>query len=307
MCRHLLAIAVVCGLLAFVVVGGCSRVTTVTFGGAKGSKADQARKQAEDLALNVVNGIAKSQAKAVPELTQSGKNSQPGKSTMIVSTGVSKGTVISPNDDTPVKTPVPTPAAPSTPQSVSSSSSPKMTAVKDFMSPKSSPRPGSPAIIKERVVSAIPYANKAEAEDDAFTSARDAIERRLAELDPPVRYRPSLNEIRNEFARKDSQTTHRPSQAELEEYAKNSVNEKVIASLVYVECDVEVTADQIRELRTRDRVTITLRVFSGLIFIALSGFLFLRADEWTKGYLTRWLACAAVVLVGGAAAALYFV
>jgi hypothetical protein len=290
--------------LAFVVVGGCSRVTTVTFGGAKGSKADQARKQAEDLALNVVNGVAKSQAKAVPELTLGGKNSQPGKSTMIVSAGVSKATVISPNDDTHVKTPVP---APTTPQSVSTSSSPKMTAVKDFMSPKSSPRPGSPAIIKERVVSAIPYANKAEAEDDAFTSARDAIERRLAELDPPVRYRPSLNEIRNEFARKDSQTTHRPSQAELEEYARNNVNDKVIASLVYVECDVEVTADQIRELRTRDRVTIALRVFSGLIFIALSGFLFLRADEWTKGYLTRWLACGAVVLVGGAAAALYFV
>ena len=35
--------------------------------------------------------------------------------------------------------------------------------------------------------------------------------------------------------------------------------------------------------------------------------LFLRADEWTRGYLTTWLALAAAVLAGGAAAALVFV
>ena len=76
---------------------------------------------------------------------------------------------------------------------------------------------------------------------------------------------------------------------------------------VNVEYDVEVTADQVRHLRTRDRLGDTLRVFGGLSVIALAGFLFLRADEWTKGYLTRWLAMAAVLLAGGTAAALYFV
>jgi hypothetical protein len=44
-----------------------------------------------------------------------------------------------------------------------------------------------------------------------------------------------------------------------------------------------------------------------LAAVALAGFLFLRADEWTKGYLTSWLAIAAVVLAGGAAAAFLFV
>ena len=71
---------------------------------------------------------------------------------------------------------------------------------------------------------------------------------------------------------------------------------------VDVEYDVEVTADQVRHLRTRDRLGDTLRVFGGLSVIALAGFLFLRADEWTKGYLTRWLAMAAVLLAGGTAA-----
>ena len=74
-----------------------------------------------------------------------------------------------------------------------------------------------------------------------------------------------------------------------------------------VEYDVEVTADQVRHLRTRDRVGDTLRVFGALAAVALAGFLFLRADEWTKGYLTYWLAMAAVLLAGGATAALYFV
>jgi hypothetical protein len=150
----------------------------------------------------------------------------------------------------------------------------------------------------------MPFSNVAEAEEDALTNARSVIEERLAKLDPPVVYRPSLNEVKNEFARKDSLTTHPPSQAEREELAKHAVSSN---KLLYAELDVEVTADQIRELRTRDRVSLALRAFSGLTFIALASFLFLRADEWTKGYLTRWLACGAVVLVGGAAAALYFV
>ena len=70
---------------------------------------------------------------------------------------------------------------------------------------------------------------------------------------------------------------------------------------------MEVTADQVRALRTRDRVGGTLRVFGALAAISLAGFLFLRADEWTKGYLTRWLAVVAVLFAGGAAAALYLV
>ena len=91
--------------------------------------------------------------------------------------------------------------------------------------------------------------------------------------------------------------------AEKEMFAKYEIK----GNPVYVEYDVEVTADQVRELRTRDRVGSSLRIFGAIAAVALAGFLFLRLDEWTKGYLTRWLAIAAVLLAGGTAAALYFV
>lgn len=301
--RYQLTAAIVAGLMALVVAGGCTRVPAP--GGATGTKSEKARKQAEELALNVVNGAALAQARAIPGLAQNG---QAGKLRITTSTGGSHITVITP-ESAPPKASVPASSAPVAPSrpSVTAPSPPapppQMSAVKDPIAPKSSPRPGSPAIIKERVVSSIPYANEGEAVDDALSIAQDVIGKRLAELDPPVKYRPSLNEVKNEFARKDSRVIRPPSTAEREEYIKNGVN----GNLVYAEYDIEVTADQIRELRTRDRITITLRIFSGLMFIAIAGFLFLRADEWTKGYLTRWLACIAVVLVGGAAAALYFV
>jgi hypothetical protein len=70
---------------------------------------------------------------------------------------------------------------------------------------------------------------------------------------------------------------------------------------------VEVTADQIRELRTRNRVADSLRGLGGLLAVSLAGFFFLRLDEWSKGYLTSWLALAAAALGGGIIAALAFV
>jgi len=135
------------------------------------------------------------------------------------------------------------------------------------------------------------------------------IQQRLAALDPPVQYHPTLNEVKLEFVRKDSRAISKPSDAVMaamkEEYQKRGLDEG--KGLVYVEYDLEVTADQIRELHMRDRVAILFKALAALSCVALASFLFLRADEWTKGYLTRWLACGAVVLVGGAAAALYFI
>jgi len=264
-------------------------------GGKEGVKSDKTRKLAEELAVNVVNGAAKAQAKAIPELAHRGWNGQ-----------MSQVVVVSPQGFNPVEPKTSAPPALPTSTMPEVPTAPKAAAAPTASSPsqtKSSPRPGSPAIIKVRVVSSIPYASEAEAEEDALTKARDEVEQELAKLDPPVKYRPSLNEIKNEFARKDSRTIRPPSAGERELFANSGFG----SNLVYAEYDVEVTADQIRELRTRDRIAIALRGFGGLTFIALAGFLFLRADEWTKGYLTRWLACAAVVLVGGTAAALYFV
>jgi hypothetical protein len=129
------------------------------------------------------------------------------------------------------------------------------------------------------------------------------VPQQLAKLDPPVHYQPSLGEVKEKYLRKDTRATRPPTDAQKE----------ILASLgdtrnfVSVEYVVEVTAEQVREIRSRDRVLFALRVLGGLSTLALAGFLFLRADEWTKGYLTSWLALAAVTLAGGAAAALLFI
>ncbi len=52
---------------------------------------------------------------------------------------------------------------------------------------------------------------------------------------------------------------------------------------------MEVSEDQLRHLRMLDRVTDALRVVGGLLVVCAAAFLFLRADEWTRGYLTSWL------------------
>jgi len=269
---------------------GC-RARTPPPGGAQGSKPDQARKQAESLATNVVAGAAEAQARANPSLARRGGGGFVGQAVALgTSVAVSKtGTNVSP----PRPAPGPDPATPAASQA----------GVNEAPPTKSLPRPGPPPVIQERVASTLPYLNEAEAEEDAVNAACDLIQRRLAELDPPVRYRPTANEAKNEFLRRDSRATRQPNKAE-QEFYNNSGSPGI---RTYVEFDVEVTADQVRELRTRDRVGQAFRVLGGLTAVALAAFLFLRLDEWTKGYLTRWLAVAAVLLAGGAAAALYFV
>ncbi|MBN9121786.1 MAG: hypothetical protein J0I06_22040, partial [Planctomycetes bacterium] len=125
----------------------------------------------------------------------------------------------------------------------------------------------------------------------------------LADLDPPVRYKPSIDEVRAEFIRKDSRAVRPPNADERETFDRYGVT----GNRVYVEYDVEVTAEQVRELRSQERSAAAVRVLGILFAVALAGFLFLRADEWTRGYLTSWLALAAVALAGGAAAAFLFI
>jgi hypothetical protein len=258
------------GLLA-----GCQRATPP--GGASGSRPDAARKQAEKLALNAVNGAAEAQAEVFIAATTHNPN-PPALPKMVIVT-------------------------------------PSISSVPELPEPKSPPRAGPPPIIRERVISAVPSANESDAEKEAITAACDIIQRRLAELDPPVKYRPSENEVKNEFLRRDSKSVIllRDMQGPRADAMRRVLKEQLglsneeIARRVDVEYDVEVTADQVRHLRTRDRLGDALRVFGAFSVVALAGFLFLRADEWTKGYLTRWLAMGAVLLAGGAAAALYFV
>jgi hypothetical protein len=257
-------------VLAVALTAGCR--ARVTEGGAGGSKPDAARKQAETLAVNAVNGAAAAQANAlaIPISIRTGKQPQP----VVVA-----------------------PSVPEMPQ------------------PRALPRPGPSPIIHTRVISPVPLADEKDAEVEAINAACDLIERRLAELDPPVHYRPTAFEVEKEFLRRDSRTVTllKDAKGERADAMRRVLKDELrlspeeIARRVDVEYDVEVTADQVRHLRTRDRVGDALRVFGALVAVAVAGFLFLRADEWTKGYLTRWLAMGAVLMAGGAAAALYFV
>ncbi|MGL6097397.1 MAG: hypothetical protein ACRC7O_16550, partial [Fimbriiglobus sp.] len=60
---------------------------------------------------------------------------------------------------------------------------------------------------------------------------------------------------------------------------------------------VEVTADQVRELRSKARVGAAGRAVALAFTALLAGFAFLRFDTWTKGYLTAGLGAAAVGLL----------
>jgi hypothetical protein len=265
-------------LLAIVVALSAGCRGRGTPGGARGSKPEAARKQAESLAMSGVQGAAE-------------------QATVFIAANAPE------RDRDPTRTAPSLTLAPSTP------------ATPDLPEPKALPRPGAPPIIRERIVSAVPAANEADAEKEAILAAQDYLERQFAELDPPVRYRPSPNEVEKEFLRRDSRTVRylRDATGPRAEAMRKSLREGLglspdeINRRVDIEYDVEVTADQVRHLRSRDRISDSLRVLGAVTALALAGFLFLRADEWTKGYLTRWLAMGAVLFASGAAAALYFV
>lgn len=273
--------------LAFVV--GCnSRPSQPPQGGSTASKAEKARKDAEAVALAAVTGGADAQAKAVPEAAVKPDRGMFNGAIALQKAGES--TSFRPPTPPPMPTIPPAPALPPAPVVFAA---PRMT---------TPARPNSPAVIREHVTSSV-STSEVEADADALAQVRDTIERKLAELDPPVRYRPSPAEVKAEFVRKDSRTVGAPDAERQKLFAK----EGFVGTLVLVSYDVEITAEQVRELRAQERAGAGMRVLGMLAAIALAGFLFLRADEWTKGYLTSWLAIAAVVLAGGAAAALIFV
>lgn len=263
----------VCAALA-----GCSaQPSPPRPGGSNSSRAEAARKLAEANALKAVTEVAAQQAKLAPEVAVT----KPGWGQRFVSLVTSS----------PVSAP-PAPAIVVPP--------PALTA-RDPAAPRTAPRPGSPVLIRERVCSSLPYPTAKEAEEDALAQAREVIDQKLRELDPPVSYTPSQGEVWTEFVRTDSRTVRGltpEEKAALDGYGDH-------AARVYVEYDIEITADQVRELRAQSRIALGLRVLIALTGAALAGYLFLRADERTKGYLTRWLALLAAGIAGGVAAVMY--
>lgn len=249
-------------LLAAVACGsGCDGGRAPTPGGPTGSKANQARQQAE-------------------------------KTVMAGARAAGEYAAANPLPTAPVS--VNTPAAPPAPRAAATSS----------MSPRPAPPVRTPddPVIREKVSSELPHASEADADLDAVEQAGRRLTEKLADLDPPVRFHPTPAEAKA-YLRKGSRNVRPLTEEQKKTYAEAGLRDNV----VFVDYELAVSSEQVRELRGRERVVFGLKVLAGIAAAALAGFLFLRADEWTKGYLTSWLAVAAFALAGGVAATLTLV
>ncbi len=162
--------------------------------------------------------------------------------------------------------------------------------------------PVTSSVIRVHVKSEKPYTKRDLALVDALTVARIEVMKQLETLDPPVHARPSMVAMRNEYLRRESIVEKSPTDSERAEWVAN----KLDPNRMWVEIDVELNDDQIQRLRSSERVNVGFRV-GGVIFVmalAISGFL--RLDEWTRGYLTVWLAVGAFTMVGIAIAAVLY-
>ena len=268
--RRTLALGTACALVLAAGSGCRPKTPPTSTGGASNPKAQAARTQAEALVVDAVKAGAATQQTAAHEAEKAMKAAAP----------VAPPTPPSPPMMTAAPAPVAVPsAAPSRPVQ----------------------RPN--VVIRERVTTDVPFPTEAAAEEEALRLARERIEAKLRELDPPIYHFPSPSVVKNEYIRKDSRTVRRPTPGEQEAWRQHGYT----GDQVYVEYDVEVTAEQVRDLRTQERLSGAIRGVIGLGVLAFAGFLFLRLDDWTKGYLTSWLAFVAAGLVGGIAAALLFI
>ena len=262
-------------------------------GGANTPKAKENRKVAENTALEGVQFAAREQVAHHEELKKKGMGEKLV-SAMFPSVSVTANSA-------PSAPPAPTPPVAPKPPMVQQPQAPAFKSVEPLA--RSEARRTSVVVISERIVTEIPYPTEAEADTRALEEAQKLIEKRLKELDPPVDYFPPVSVVKNEYVRKDSRLVRLPSESE-----KNAI---ALAGYAegrrYVEYTVEITGEQVRELRTRNRVTDGLRALGAIAAVSLAGFFFLRLDEWSKGYLTSWLALAAAALGGGIVAAVVFV
>jgi hypothetical protein len=127
---------------------------------------------------------------------------------------------------------------------------------------------------------AMPTAEKAK--DDALRKAKVLLIQKLAELDPPVLISPSLNRVQNEYCPAKLIAVTVTDDPKWEELKKiNGVNELYVADV-----SVELTDDQVRQLRQEERVQTGLIGVGGLAVGALVTCGLLRAGT-AAGRFTR--------------------
>jgi len=298
-CRRWLAGGAVGALLIGAV--GCGGESGPRPGGVNTPKAKENRKAAEVSVLEGVQFAAKEQVAQHPELKR--KNALARAEERVEGWfGFAHTLGDAAHASAPVSGP-PSPPAPVKPPIVLQPPPSVVAPARSEPSHRYGPHRASPVLFSEKVTTEIPYPTEAEAELRTVEQAQKLIEKKLSELDPPVDYRPPVAVVRNEYLKRDSKLVRLPTEDE-----KNAIAQAGYASdRQYVEYTVEVTEGQVRELRTRARVVDALRGLGILTAVSLAGFFFLRLDEWSKGYLTSWLALAAAALGGGIVAAVVFV
>jgi hypothetical protein len=287
-----LALVAALALLA----AGCGGSRQPADGGARTPKAQENRKLAESYAVAAATGAATAEVRVHPEMEK--------KSALSGLVSWFKGPR---KPEAPVSTTVP-PAPPGPPVVVPAvRPSPEPAAAPPPPRVELAPRPVAPqggsVLVRERVSSEVPLPTEVEAEEATLAAAADRLATAFARLDPPLDYRPSPAAIKAEFLRRDSRLVRPPTEEEKTVLARAAY---AADGRVYVEYTLEATAEQVREVRGRERVAAALKLFGLLAAAAGVGFVFLRLDAWSQGYLTSWLAFVAATLAGGAVAAYLF-
>ena len=127
------------------------------------------------------------------------------------------------------------------------------------------------------------------ARDSTLHAAQDQLRDWLGKQNPPIQHVPSLDTMRREMLLRE----HPPHE------------ETVLSDTMYkVAMEFELTPVQIRSLRSSDRTAVGLWILVGITAILGVLSLFFRVDEWTKGYLTRWLIVAGALIVAACGFAL---
>lgn len=124
----------------------------------------------------------------------------------------------------------------------------------------------------------------ASARESALLSAQEKLREWLLRQNPPIRRAPSLETIQREMIRQ-----------ELTPQEEQILNQQ--DKMYKITLEVEIKPHQMRSLRERDRVVSGMWTLGGLLAILGVLALLFRLDEWTKGYLTRWLIAAGILVV----------
>ncbi|HEY8506515.1 MAG TPA: hypothetical protein VIL46_18170 [Gemmataceae bacterium] len=113
----------------------------------------------------------------------------------------------------------------------------------------------------------------------------------LASLDPPVYRVPSLERIERDMVRSWDPP-------------KERIFPTPLGKMYQVTVQVELTPEQVRDLRAEQRLLEVGRGFGVVLVLLVVLAAFFRLDDWAKGYLTSWIALsiAALLVVAGVVA-----